>query len=80
MTVRTKVVLEVKNFKFPAITGEAELLIVELGGSVTDVQMPETTDYEFQAFIRSWPSMESALAWCEYVMGRGSYSAEILED
>jgi hypothetical protein len=75
MTVRTK---HIRNPKFPP--GENDKKIAELGSGLMDKEVTRDDDNNI-VVIRSWPSMESAQAWCDYITTlEGVISAEILED
>ena len=75
MTVRTK---HIGNSEYEQREGGAEK-VAELGGKQMDKEV--TRDDDNIVIIRSWPSMESAQAWCDYVLPfEHVISAEILED
>ena len=74
MTVRTQTVSELDIF-----SAEDKLKVAELGGNEMAVSLKASDDQV--TAIRSWPSMESAQAWCDYITTiEGVISAEILED
>ena len=74
MTVRTQTVSELGIF-----SEEDILKVAELGGERTPGSLVKSDNQ--QTVIREWPSMESAQAWCDYVLPfEHVISAEILED
>jgi hypothetical protein len=74
MTVRTQTVSESDTF-----TDQDILKVAELGGERPPGSLVKSDNQ--QTVIREWPSMESAQAWCDYVLPfEGVISAEILED
>jgi hypothetical protein len=74
MTIRTQTVSSPEMF-----TKQERLKVAELGGKEMAVDL--TVSGDRVTAIRSWPSMESAQAWCDYMTThKGVISAEILED
>jgi hypothetical protein len=77
MTVRTKHV----GYSNYTPTVESDKKIQELGGDVDDREITVQEGEGTRSVIRSWPSMESAQAWCDYRMSvETGASAEILVD
>jgi hypothetical protein len=61
MTVRTQTVSESDTF-----TDQDILKVAELGGERPPGSLVKSDNQ--QTVIREWPSMESAQAWCDYVL------------